>query len=116
MKKKTILIAEDEPVIALDYRVFFEKRGYETIVLQSATEVIKSIRKKKPDFGLVDIRLFKDGNAGIRIGTELQNLNIPFVFISGFPDPMVYEEAIKLKPVHIFLKPVNLHNVHGHII
>lgn len=106
MIKKNILILEDEPVVALDYQLFLEKNGFETTISYSADKAIEKIKNKIPDLALLDIKV-KGGTSGLEVGKFLKKLNIPFIFISAFSDPLNYTKAVDLKPAHIFFKPVN---------
>jgi DNA-binding NtrC family response regulator len=106
-KNKKIIIVEDQPIVALDFMNLFQVNGYMNISsFFSGKDAIENIKLEKPDLALLDIRL-KDDISGLDIASLLNNLNVPFIFISAFSDNNNYQKALKLKPAHIFTKPVN---------
>jgi DNA-binding response OmpR family regulator len=58
------LIVEDEPIVALDYRLFLEQRGYNINTAFTGRDVLDNLNIYKPDLALLDIRL-KDNISGI---------------------------------------------------
>jgi DNA-binding NtrC family response regulator len=107
MNGKKILIVEDEPIVALDYRLFLERRGYRIITSFTGRDVLDNLNIYKPDLALLDIRL-QDNISGIDIGKVLKEIGIPFIYISAFSDPNNLRKALELNPVHIFKKPVSV--------
>lgn len=108
--KKNILIVEDEPVVALDYKLFFESKGYICKTFSSGLKALNFIKTWSPDVAILDIRV-KDKVSGIDVGRKLKLLNVPLVFISAFSNPFNRLKALSLKPALIFEKPVLRHNL-----
>lgn len=111
MNKKKILIVEDEPIVALDYRLFFEERGYNIQTSFTGKDVLDNLNIYNPDLVILDIRL-KDNITGIEIGKKLKEVRIPFIYVSAFSDPNNLQKAIELNPSHIFRKPVSVYTVY----
>ena len=80
---KTLLIVEDEALVAMALRDALEEAGYHVLDLTErhadALEVAKACR---PDLALVNIRL-AGRDDGIALAEHLKVLGIPVVFISG---------------------------------
>jgi two-component system, response regulator PdtaR len=80
---KTLMIVEDEALVAMELRDVLEEAGYHVLDLTDrradALEVAKAC---KPDLALVNIRL-AGRDDGIELAERLKTLGIPVVFISG---------------------------------
>ncbi len=111
LNDKQIIIVEDKAIIALDLKTYLNRNGYEnTIFFLNGDKALNYISKNKPDLALIDVILHSDTN-GIDIAKELKKLSVPFIFVSAFSNPRQYDEAIKLKPAAVFLKPINLNEI-----
>ena len=110
-KKKKIVIAEDQKIVALDLELSLKRNGYREIVsFCSGKKVIEDIDLQKPDLVLLDIRL-QDEVTGLDIAEKLNRLNIPFIFVSAFSNPDNYRKALSLKAVKVFRKPYILRDL-----
>jgi len=89
-KKKTILLVEDEAIIAIAQKMTLEQSGYSVITINSGEKAIEFFREKKcADLILMDIDLGKgiDGTeAAIEILKERQ---VPVVFLSSHTEPEI---------------------------
>lgn len=106
MKRKKIIIVEDEVVIALDLQSMLEKFGYNVIGhFTRGEEVLDGIKKMVPDIILMDIKL-EDEMDGIQTA-ELVNerYNIPIVFITSYSNKNIIERAKKINPFGYIVKP-----------
>jgi DNA-binding NarL/FixJ family response regulator len=98
---KRVLIAEDEPVIAMDHAVLLTKAGAEIVATCATVQgAVDCIRSKPVDVAVVDY-LLADGNSE-PLQTALKRRHIPFVVVSAYPRPLVRTEPgqeILQKPV-----------------
>ncbi|MCF7929782.1 MAG: PAS domain S-box protein [Spirochaetales bacterium] len=83
-KQKTLLLVEDEGLIALREASMLENHGYRVRVASSASKAIKAAKQNPPDLILMDIDLGK----GKMRGTEaakiiLEHLDLPIIFLTG---------------------------------
>lgn len=79
----TLLIAEDEALVAMVLRDALTDAGY--LVLDLTTrhgEAVAVAKASRPDLALVNIHL-ADGDDGIALAEQLHDLAVPVVFISG---------------------------------
>ena len=61
MSKASILIVEDEPLIADDIADILEKNGYRVIgIADEATDALNLIQKESPEIALLDINIEED--------------------------------------------------------
>jgi DNA-binding response OmpR family regulator len=98
---KRVLIAEDEPVIAMDHAALLTEAGAEVIVTcATVSGAIDCIRDQPIDAAVVDYVL-ADGNSE-PLQAALKRKHIPFVVVSAYPRPLVRTEPgqeILQKPV-----------------
>jgi len=87
---KSVLIVEDEALVAENLREFIEQAGYQvTAVLATGEEAIRSIIKNPADLILMDVRL-----GGRLTGIETIDLihhrikKIPVIFMSAFAEEL----------------------------
>ena len=96
-KKKTILLVEDEVILALAQKKVLDKYGYATIIVNSGEKAVETVTSNHGiDLILMDIDL---GN-GID-GTEaaaliLKNFDVPVVFCSSHTEPEIVEKTEKI--------------------
>jgi DNA-binding response OmpR family regulator len=80
--KKSILILEDEPLIAMDHDVHAGRAGFQNVtMLSSCVAAIDWLRSNTPSVALLDVRL-RDG-ACSEVASLLTQRGIPFVVCSG---------------------------------
>ncbi len=89
----TILVAEDEHIVALDIQNTLIDLGYKVnSVVDNGEEVLKRIEIEKPDLVLLDISL-KGKISGLVCADHLsKNYNIPYIFLSGYSDIEINEK------------------------
>jgi CheY-like chemotaxis protein len=82
-RKKTLMIVEDEVLIAMTLRDELERAGYQILDLTDRPEAAVAVaRKDAPDLALVNIQL-GGRQDGIELARKLKLLNIPVLLISG---------------------------------
>lgn len=101
-----ILIVEDEPVVAEDIRLTIEQAGYESCgVAPSVNRALELVKEQKPFLVLVDIYL-KGNLSGLDLAFELNQKDIPFVYLSANYDHEILENAKRTKPYGFVVKPI----------
>src|SRR5450755_1273365 len=101
-----ILIVEDEPVVAEDIRLTIEQAGYEFCgIAPSVNRALELVKQQKPCLVLVDI--FLKGNlSGLDLAFELNEKDIPFVYLSANYDHEIMEMAKRTQPYGFLVKPI----------
>jgi DNA-binding response OmpR family regulator len=80
---KTLMIVEDEALVAMELRDSLEEAGYHVLDLTDRrNEALEVAKARKPDLALVNIRL-AGRDDGIELAEHLKALGVPVVFISG---------------------------------
>jgi DNA-binding NtrC family response regulator len=100
-----IVIVEDELIVARDLRKTLERNGYRIAgVATSVDKALLLIKETEPWLVLVDI--FLKGNlTGIDLATQLNKLEIPFIYISANSNQAVLEAAKTTNPYGFIVKP-----------
>ncbi|MDW3209348.1 MAG: LytTR family transcriptional regulator DNA-binding domain-containing protein [Reichenbachiella sp.] len=102
----SVLIVEDELIIANDLQDILESNNYHVIgIAKSYDLAINKLSTKQPDIVLLDIQI--DGSKdGIDLANTIRNeYEIPFVFISSHTDRATLDRAKKSKPNGFLVKP-----------
>jgi DNA-binding response OmpR family regulator len=80
---QTLIIVEDEVLVAILLRDELQKAGYTVLDLTDRQdEALEIAKAEKPDLALVNIRLAR-GDDGIELSKHLKGLGIPVLLISG---------------------------------
>jgi DNA-binding response OmpR family regulator len=98
---KRILIAEDEPVVAMDHAAQLARAGAKIVATcATARQAVDCLGDKSIDVAIVDFVL-ADGTSEA-LQTALKRKHIPFVVVSAYPRALVRTEPgqeILQKPV-----------------
>lgn len=106
MKALTILIVEDEKIVARDLQATLERAGYHVPVLvASGEEAILQAERLRPDLVLMDIVL-QGQMDGITAASRIrQQFGIPVIYLSSYGDQAMLERAKSTEPIGYVLKP-----------
>jgi len=106
VEKPSILIVEDEEIVALDIQTELETLGYDVVgCVRSAEEAIVEAEHRKPDLALMDIQL--EGLVdGIEAAREIRcRFDIPIVFLTAYSDEELLSRAEQVQPHGYLVKP-----------
>lgn len=82
LRGRTVLLIEDEPLIALDLADELEAAGAHVICARSPQAACRAIDQHQLSAAVVDFRLGTDGaEAAV---AQLRNREVPFMFYTGF--------------------------------
>lgn len=102
---KSILIVEDELVVANDIRLTLERAGYTVLgIARSYHSAMDMISQTPPGLVLLDIFL-KGELTGIDLAAQLNKKDIPFVYLSANCNSSVLEMAKITQPSGFIVKP-----------
>ena len=94
---KTLLIVEDETLIALGEQKELERYGYNVLIVNTGEKAVSTI-KEKPDIDLIlmDIDLGSGIDGTVAADQILQEHEIPIVFMFSHTDPEVVGKTEKI--------------------
>lgn len=113
MDKTTILIVEDENIVALDVKNRLKKLGYQ-VAGRAATgqEAIDLAAESRPGLILMDIRLKGDMD-GITAAEEIRaRFDVPIVYLTAYSDEATLQRAKITEPYGYLLKPFEDRDLH----
>ena len=116
MKKSTILIVEDENIIARDIENKLKRLGYAVSgVVSSGEEAVGRVEVMPPDLVLMDIML--SGHIdGIEAAEQIRaRFNIPVVYLTAYADEDTLGRAKVTEPFGYLLKPFSVKELRGAI-
>ena len=101
----SILIVEDEVVLAMSMEVSLKKMGYTiTGIETSATQAINHARNRLPDLVIMDINL--NNSSGIDAANEIwKSLKIPIIFLTSYSNDKTINQAMECEPYGYLIKP-----------
>lgn len=101
----TVLIVEDEYIIANDLRLLLTEAGYLVLgIADSVAEARQLLAEQPPDMVLLDIYL-KGNETGIDLAEALTEEGIPFIYLSANDSPSVLEAVNATQPSGYIVKP-----------
>ena len=108
MNKVSIMIVEDEHLIAIDIKKNLENMGYQVASISArASEALEHLKEEKaPDLVLMDIYLSGEMD-GIAAASEIHDhYAIPVIFLTAFAESDVVERAREVGAYGYLMKPV----------
>jgi PAS domain S-box-containing protein len=112
----SVLIVEDERVIAKDIQETLQGMGYDAFATaSSAAEALARVKERCPDLVLMDIRI-EGTEDGIETAKLLSALHdVPVVFLTAHADEETIERAREAAPYGFLAKPVKPADLRGAI-
>lgn len=106
MTQATILVVEDEGIVAQEIKDRLEKTGYTVCaVAHDGPTAIDRAATMRPDLVLMDIRLKGDMDGIAAAGRIREQLHIPVVYLTAYTDPGTLERAKVMDPFGYVVKP-----------
>lgn len=108
MPKASILVVEDEGIVAMNTKLALIGMGFDVLPIAiSGTSALKIALGKKPDVVLMDIRL-RGKMDGIETTKRLkEKMEVPVIYITAHTDEQTVERANNTKPSSLLQKPVD---------
>jgi ActR/RegA family two-component response regulator len=82
----TVLICEDDPILATDLTMSVEEIGHQVLgVYTTAGEALRAAEAELPDVAFIDLEL-ADGLTGSSIAHSLHTMGVKVIVLSGHPN------------------------------
>ena len=104
----TVLVVDDDVELQELFRTFLKQIGFSRVVVGTAKEAIKSLRKQKFDLMFLDLQL-PDASGDQVFETVKQidpDLNV--IMITGYPDSEILNRILQVSPVTVLKKPLKI--------
>lgn len=104
--RRTVLIVDDEPLVALHLADVAEDAEWAVLgPASSGAEAIALAMQTRPDLALIDVNIAGDQD-GVTVAETLSSqLGVKVVLISGYPDLASEERVRALEPLAVLSKP-----------
>jgi excisionase family DNA binding protein len=104
----TVLVVDDDPGQQDLFRTFLKQIGFSRVVVGTATEAIKSLRKQKFDLMFLDLQLpDAPGDQVYKTAKQIDpDLNV--IVITGYPDSEILDRIFQVSPVTVLKKPLKV--------
>ena len=107
MAGKTILIVEDDGIIATHFQYMLTGRGYNVLApVASGEEAILVAAARQPDLVLVDIELAGEMNGITAAGHIRAAADVPVIFLTAYSEDKLLQQAKAIAPYGYLVKPV----------
>lgn len=106
MKKKRILVVEDELIISEDICIIVKNCGYSVAgVITSGEDAVSLAAELYPDLVLMDIMLENNMTGLEAAETIFSDLEIPIIFLTAYADDETLKKVLKTEPYGYIIKP-----------
>ena len=100
----TVLIIEDEPLIAMELCRIVQEMGLTVAGTTSRQDdAIEAVETNCPGLVLADIQLQDNGSGIAAAHSILQQSNVPIVFVTGYPERLLTGQGFE--PAFVVAKP-----------
>ncbi len=106
-KRISILIVEDERIVARDLQQTLNEIGHDAFAIAaSGEEAVTIASRRRPDVALMDVRI-RGAFDGIQTARALRSLyDVPVIYLTAHADATIMQRADRTSPVGYLLKPV----------
>ena len=108
----TVLVVDDDLGVQDLFRTFLKQTGFSRVVVGTATEAIKSLRKQKFDLLFLDLQLpDAPGDQVYQTAKQIDpDLNV--IVITGYPDSEILDRILQVCPVTVLKKPLKIEQLY----
>lgn len=109
----TIMVVEDERVVAKDLEMTLRRLGYEVCLTASSGEAaVELVESARPDLVLMDVRL-RGGMDGVEAARLIQfRHDLPVVYLTAFADEVTLRRSLETQPYGYLVKPFQEKELH----
>ncbi len=106
MPGRSILVVEDELIVAENIRVMLTSFGYVVPTpATSAAEALRMLETSHPDLILIDVQL-KGTQSGVHLAQQIrERFNIPLIYLTAYADEETVRQALATEPYGYLVKP-----------
>ena len=115
MEKVSILIVEDQHLIAEGIASLLRKHGIEVTMCESGEDALRIFPSVSPDLVLMDIQLKGDLDGIVTATRLLEKYSLPIIYLTDHTDPDTVARAKSTMPAVYLSKPFNEEDLLRHI-
>lgn len=105
--RKKILLADDEPHLALLARTRLEANGYDVMTVTDGCEAVDRAKEWQPDLIILDMSMPAMGGheACEKLKTQAETRSIPIIMLTGTPQKHLLKQCEEAGASAILMKP-----------
>ena len=104
----TVLVVDDDLGVQDLFRTFLKQIGFSRVVVGTATEAIKSLRKQKFDLMFLDLQLPDAPGDQVYKTAKQIDPDLYIIVITGYPDSEILDRILQFSPVTVLKKPLKV--------
>jgi excisionase family DNA binding protein len=108
----TVLVVDDDPVLQDLFQTFLKKIGFSRVVVGTAKEAIKCLRKQKFDLLFLDLQLPDAPGDQVFETAKQINPDLNVIVITGYPDSEILDRILQVCPVTVLKKPLKIEQLY----
>lgn len=113
MNTASILVVEDEGIVAMDIQGMLELLGYTVLgIAPTGVEAIQKTAALRPDLVLMDIRLRGEMDGIEAAGQIHSRFHVPVIYLTAYADDEAVQRAKLTEPFGYILKPFEEKELH----
>ena len=110
--KITVLIVEDDPIIAADLSYHMKDFGYSPFpAVNNAADALLLLNNVLPDLVLIDVTLEGEQDGIGLAGVINQKYDLPIIFLTAHHDRKTIDRIKATRPSAYLVKPLQVHNL-----
>lgn len=104
----TVLVVDDDESLQTMFKLFLKKAGFSRLVVGTGKDALAALSKQKFDFCFLDLQLPDITGDEIYKHAKKIDPDLPIVIITGYPDSQMLDNILKLGPVTVLKKPLQV--------
>ena len=108
----TVLVVDDDLGVQDLFRTFLKQTGFSRVVVGTATEAIKSLRKQKFDLLFLDLQLPDAPGDEVYQSAKQIDPDLNVIVITGYPDSEILDRILQVCPVTVLKKPLKIEQLY----
>jgi len=107
MKKKLILIADDDPDFTRLLSLELQDHGYDVITASTGREAVDSVNQYRPDLVILDYQMPEGDGVFVmsRLRAVLETFTIPIILLTAYETRKLRREVFRLSASFVISKP-----------
>jgi excisionase family DNA binding protein len=104
----TALVVDDDPGLQDLFRTFLKQIGFSRVVVGTAKEAVKSLRKQKFDLMFLDLQLPDAPGDQLYKRAKQIDPDLNVIVITGYPESEILDRILQIGPVTVLKKPLKV--------
>jgi CheY-like chemotaxis protein len=104
----TALVVDDDLGLQDLFRTFLKQIGFSRVVVGTAKEAIKSLRKQKFDLMFLDLQLPDAPGDQVYKTVKRIDSDLNVIVITGYPESEILDRILQIGPVTVLKKPLKV--------